>query len=285
MTLRKQCSVEKCIQPATKKGYCESHYRKLGNPRKCSLDGCNEPHAAKGYCQVHYKKMKRDGILKLESEKGCSIEGCDRPHLSGGYCKLHYERIKKTGSHEDPINKIRLCEVDGCSSPVKAKNMCGMHYRRFSKFGDPNTIKKEWKSDHGLVGSRVYRIWSGMKTRCYLKSSRGYKWYGAKGITVCDEWLNSFEKFYEDMGDPPTNKHQIDRIDNDKGYNKENCRWVLSFQNNRNRRSTKLTEDAVAEIRSSTLSNSQLSTKYEVSISYVSKIRNNRRWNIQSRGN
>jgi len=74
-----------------------------------------------------------------------------------------------------------------------------------------------------------------MKQRCYNPNDESYPHYGDRKIIVCDRWLNSFKNFFEDMGESPKD-HQIDRIDNDKGYCKENCKWVTSKQNSRNKR-------------------------------------------------
>lgn len=68
-----------------------------------------------------------------------------------------------------------------------------------------------------------------------------FKNYGARGIRVCKRWLK-FENFYEDMGDPPTSKHSLDRIDNNKGYNKKNCRWATPREQCNNKRNNKFIE-------------------------------------------
>ena len=91
---------------------------------------------------------------------------------------------------------------------------------------------------HKKSYSKIYRTWIAMVSRCRSPTNGNYINYGARGITVCDRWL-SFDNFYEDMGDLPFYYAQIDRIDNDKGYYKENCRWVTCKENSRNRRTTK----------------------------------------------
>jgi hypothetical protein len=75
-----------------------------------------------------------------------------------------------------------------------------------------------------------------MKGRCSNKNLRSYQHYGGRGITVCDEWKESFENFYADMGKRPSPKHSIDRIDVDGNYCKENCRWASKQTQSRNTR-------------------------------------------------
>jgi hypothetical protein len=79
-----------------------------------------------------------------------------------------------------------------------------------------------------------------MKSRCYNQNHKGYKNYGDRGITVCKEWLESSDKFCQDMSENFLPGLQIDRIDNNKGYFKENCRWVNAKINMGNRRCTQL---------------------------------------------
>lgn len=86
-----------------------------------------------------------------------------------------------------------------------------------------------------------WKIWKGMKKRCYQKTEND-KSYRLKGIIVCDRWLHSFDNFYVDMGPRPTTKHSIDRIDNDGNYEPSNCRWATATEQSRNQSKTKFLE-------------------------------------------
>lgn len=89
---------------------------------------------------------------------------------------------------------------------------------------------------HGLSHTREYNIWAGIKSRCYDKNSNMYYLYGAKGIKMCDSWVNSFENFLKDMGLAPTDKHTMDRFPNKIGsYEKDNCRWATQKEQQNNR--------------------------------------------------
>jgi hypothetical protein len=88
--------------------------------------------------------------------------------------------------------------------------------------------------------AREYKIWAGIKTRCCNKNCKIFEHYGGRGITICDRWINSFENFIEDMGIAPTNKSEIDRMDVNGNYEKENCRWSSRKEQNNNTRTNKL---------------------------------------------
>jgi hypothetical protein len=91
------------------------------------------------------------------------------------------------------------------------------------------------KKRHGLSGTALHRVWSTMLARCRNPNSRGWQFYGSRGIRVCERWL-SFENFLADMGPRPSPKHSLDRIDNDGNYEPGNVRWATQSEQIGNRR-------------------------------------------------
>lgn len=91
---------------------------------------------------------------------------------------------------------------------------------------------------HGMFGTRIYKIWQGMLDRCKDDQLPGY---GGRGIKVHRRW-KKFENFLADMGEPPTDGHSIDRIDNDGHYEPGNCQWATAAQQQRNRRNNNYIE-------------------------------------------
>lgn len=102
-------------------------------------------------------------------------------------------------------------------------------------------------STHGLSGSPEYKIWKALHYRCNNKNSKNYKQYGGRGISICKEWDyhqgGCFKNFIKDMGQRPTEKHTLERIDVDEGYNKINCKWILAKEQPRNKRMLKNNQD------------------------------------------
>lgn len=122
-----------------------------------------------------------------------------------------------------------LVDVKATYITTGKKTSCGCDTRQ-------KISKAKTKHGHKKENSKAYRTWLSIKTRCYNPKYHSYNRYGGRGIKVSDEWINSFENFLRDMGEPPTPKHQIDRINNDGNYTKGNCRWVTPKENSENRK-------------------------------------------------
>lgn len=134
------------------------------------------------------------------------------------------EEIKENGC----ISYKTLCEC-GNTKIIPKSNLIKYSYKKCS------CVRK---SKGGLSYSTLYSVWRGMINRCNNPKAHGYKWYGAKGIKVCDEWNNEkdgYVNFYnwsikngykEDKMPSGKNKLTLDRIDGTKGYSPKNCRWV-----------------------------------------------------------
>lgn len=89
---------------------------------------------------------------------------------------------------------------------------------------------------HGGVGTKEYHAWTDIKYRCFNPKHPRAKDYGGRGISMCPEWKENFTVFFAYVGPAPSPAHALDRIDNDKGYEPGNVRWVTVSENNNNRR-------------------------------------------------
>ena len=132
-----------------------------------------------------------------------------------------------------------LCKCDcGNVKVIRTSNLngntksCGCLYK--DTRADLGRARKKYDTN-----SRLYHIWQGMKYRCLNKNGRRYKDYGGRGITICEEWKNDFQAFCNwAVCNGYRDDLSIDRIDNDKGYSPDNCRWATATEQNRNRRNT-----------------------------------------------
>lgn len=122
-------------------------------------------------------------------------------------------------------------------------------------------IRSKLSYKHGKKDIPEYNSWRGMKARCNYKKHKDYKNYGGKGIKVCDEWLNSFEQFFSDMGKRPPGC-TLDRKNVLEGYNKDNCRWAdINTQANNKSSSIYLTFNGITKTLSQFASEYKLNKK------------------------
>lgn len=173
-------------------------------------------------CPIHGKFEQRAGNhLKYGCSKCAGNSKITKEEFIERASKIHNNKFdySKVGYFDNIRDKITIiCPIHGEFQQRVEDHMkgCGCNKCRCtkSKIYDPIPNKKEM---------REYRIWKGMKNRTTNPNSP--RNYISKNITCCDEWLESFEAFYHDMGPCPEN-YSLDRIDNLKGYYKENCRWA-----------------------------------------------------------
>jgi hypothetical protein len=109
-----------------------------------------------------------------------------------------------------------------------------MHYQRLKRHASLEQPR------HFKSFSKEHYAWSSIKQRCLNPNNSGYKNYGGRGITICDEWKNDFKAFYRAVGDAPTFQHSIERINNNGNYEPGNVKWATKEEQANNRRGNNL---------------------------------------------
>lgn len=185
-------------------------------------------------CDCGNYKNVRSNLLVCDMTQSC---GCSRQDVG------EKNGIDETGNRYGALTVIeRVANIDGkwaflckcdCGEFVE-KQGC---YLRNSIYPNCGCKRREAQITHGMTGTRIYRIWFDMKRRCYKPNNKSYSRYGGRGITVCDEWRNNFEAFYNWAMDNGYNDNlSIDRINPNGNYEPINCRWITMSEQAKNRR-------------------------------------------------
>jgi hypothetical protein len=135
---------------------------------------------------------------------------------------------------------MKYCTVKGCKNKPQRRGMCAKHHTkayyayldgnndpRFSNYTGNSPIPNM----NGLGST-----WIGMVSRCYKPTNPGYKYYGGRGIKICDAWLSDPSLFYDEIGPRPSDDYSVDRINNDGDYEPGNVRWATKMEQSCNRR-------------------------------------------------
>jgi len=186
--------------------------------------------------------------------------------------------VKRVGNNESFTGTIWLCRCScGAEKEVPKGYLKSGHSKSCGCLR--SDIARKLNSTHGGSGTTLHRIWKSMRERCNNKNNKRYYRYGGRGILICERWWE-FDAFRHDMGECPPGL-TIDRINNDKGYSKENCRWATRLEQGQNRSSVKLNPVAVRVMRymyehgTSILS---LARAYKVHRCTVQRVVHNRTW-------
>ncbi len=141
--------------------------------------------------------------------------------------------------HEvEPTSHLRRrwqCKcICGQDAVVHQSNLLSGHTQSCGCLSAETTSKR--RRTHGYSGTSIYQIWNGMRERCHNPNHEAWRYYGGKGITVCDRWTK-FEYFLEDMGERPSVEHSIERRNNKGNYEPANCYWGTQEEQCSNRSS------------------------------------------------
>lgn len=223
-------------------------------------------------CKKCLSEVKRP----LSIGKKAKTCGCTRRNIETNgiiFIKRIDSRIRKDGK----IDGYGLFKCPACGNEIERTISEGKKMKTCGCVHPKGTLK------HGGYQSRLYHIWNGMKQRCSNKLSKDYSIYGERGIFVCSEWDNDFEKFRTWATDNEYSDNlQIDRIDNNDGYYPENCRWVTVQINSTNRRSSKLSKEMSRmifnKVQQGELSQEKIASIFNISQQHVSDISRGRRW-------
>lgn len=227
-------------------------------------------------CKVCKKEFKTN-YHSLHKMKSC---GCARPSQLKPLPEFinGFRTIKCLGYDKKRMVRRAIVECKECLKEYEV-DPNKLKYRKHCGCKHINTIECKYVKTHPQLAQTIKH----MISRCYNKNNQDYYNYGARGITVCDEWLkdrNTFCEWSIANGFQEGQGLSIDRIDSSKGYSPENCRWSNATIQARNTRRNVLTMDLAKQIRKDKdhMTYLQMAKKYKVSYGTISSVISNRIW-------
>lgn len=184
---------------------------RLPSGKKCAVIGCDSLARCKDLCDMHYARFSRNGHTGTvrKERQPCKIDGCEFLAAAHGLCRTHLSRQVRHGTTDELARPQQLsCTVEGCDKPHVAQGLCRTHYQRFKRHGHViQTRSADWgaREKHPL-----YRCWNAQIR------------YKAKD--TCQDW-HDFWKFVEGVGERPTPKHTLQRLDDTKQFGPDNAYW------------------------------------------------------------
>jgi len=187
-------------------------------------------------CDCGSTVIARGQDIRNGRHKSCGCIQADEDLSGKRFTRLIAHTLIKEADKHGRLWAKWMCECD-CGNKVKV-------LARSLKCGNTKScgcLNKEKKTKHGQCHTPEYAAWRSMLQRCNNTRAKNYHRYGGRGITVCVEW-HDFTIFIEDMGKRPSGKHSLDRIENNKGYDPDNCRWATRCEQNSNKCTNKFVE-------------------------------------------